>query len=634
MIVVLLALAAAALAVENVRPVISKINRNGRQAEIRVINRLTPDSSRFLFLGGVNTTQTFNSASIQASTFINSGPTTTVISSVGSLTASDFFEIDAGEGGSATVRLNMTQTNTEACVFSVNHGERVTIVVRQGGNAPTFNTQSGSCSVGGGTCTQSTLSQPGTVTVSCTRIADNADSNSLDCNDHPVRFYNFLTPSCTNTRLERLDVAVPTGTELFLTSLVPVGESSANNPVIFNRAQRFALNNVNLWPHGESRFTDVILTDGAADVKQFNTSFLNVVNVAFRINAAESRLNNSFTYVITQGSSLVAKEVVHVQSSLGPQQSQGWIEVPGNQDYTLHLFEGQVTERDIFGDNSVTPIVAGTASSITSGSATVATNTMRIFRITTGSQDGQSAPSVSSVPLNGNNIPFDNTKFIMWNQVFQRQLQFASPSDDCCGILGERISFNGLPLSLTLNRNSDQIKTFDANSANLTCKTIGSPFISSTFAFSQTVTASDSCEVQGVFFNGRVAAKNVTASCGSGSGAGPCIQQVDSLNQINQFGLSEGFNLITLPVRLCACSTPVDTPSCDVCQATKFAEVLDSVASTRAAVLSASATSTSLSNTIKSQVTVLQAQITSTQKSLKKIGKTVDDIEDDLKKKN
>jgi hypothetical protein len=146
------------------------------------------------------------------------------------------------------------------------------------------------------------------------------------------------------------------------------------------------------------------------------------------------------------------------------------------------------------------------------------------------------------------------------------------------------------------------------------------------------VTASDSCEVQGVFINGRIAQKNVTASCGTGSGAGPCIQQVDSINQINQFGLSEGFNLITLPVRLCACATPVETPSCDVCQATKFAEVLDSVASTRAAVLSASATSTSLSNAIKNQITVLQGQITSTQKSLKKVGNTVDDIEDDLKK--
>lgn len=637
MIVLLVALVAAALAAENTRPILSKTSRNGRQAEVRIINRLVANSDRFLFLNGVNTTQKFNSATLQAFSFIGSGAAVSVGDNVNGGSFSDFEKIDSGEAGTATIRLNVTQVSSEACTITVNQGERVTIVVRQGGNDASFSSVSGSCSVGGASCTQTTLQTPGTVTISCSRISDNAaDSSVGDCTDHPVRFYNFLTPSCSNQRLERLDVAVPANTELFLTSTVPTGDSSANSPVTFNRAQRFALNNIPLWSHGESRFTDVILTDGGIDVKQFNTSFINVVNVAFRVNVTESQLDNTFTYVIVRGSTLTANEVVHVQTGFGPQSAQGWIEVPANQPYTLFLFENTVSERDIFGDNSVTPSVSGTASAITNSDAvTLVANTMRIFRIQTAAQNGQATPTVNSVPLNGNDIVADNTKFITWNHVFSRTLQFAAASDECCGIVNAQTQHAGV-FTVTLNRNSESLKVYDAGSGNITCKNIGATFSSQTFTLSQTVTDSDKCEVQGVFINGRIAAKNVTTSCGSFSGTGPCVNQVDAIHQINQFSLSEGFNLITLPVRMCSCAAAVSAPSCDVCEATKFAEMLDSVASTRAAVLSASSTSTALSNSIKSTLTLIQGQISATQKAVKKVGNTVDDIEDavdDLTKK-
>jgi hypothetical protein len=281
MIAILLALVAASLAAENTRPILSKTTRNGRQAEVRIINRLVANGGRFLFLGGVNTTQTFTNTGLQAFSFIGSGAAVSVGSNVAGNSFSDFFKVDAGENGVAIVRLNSTQVSLEACQVTVNQGERVTIVVRQGGTEPSFSSVSGTCSVGGASCTQTTQQSAGTVTISCTSIADDpADSNG-DCSDHPVRFYNFLTPSCSNQRLERLDVVVPANTELFLTSTVPTGDNSASSPVLFNRAQRFALNNIALWPHGESRFTDVVLTDSGFDIKQFNTSFINVVNVAF-----------------------------------------------------------------------------------------------------------------------------------------------------------------------------------------------------------------------------------------------------------------------------------------------------------------------------------------------------------------
>jgi len=631
-----LALASVALA-QNTQPTISTITRNGRQGELRIINRAEAASTAWFFSQNGNSSLLFTNAAVKAVASIGAAPSTTVGGTVAGGSATDFVKVDTGAAGSLNVVIVSPLNDTlPICQFTVADGSRTTVVVRTTLTAGTPTTRTGTCTIAGGSpetssCSQVTVANDAKITFTCATIADTL-ATSRNCNDQPVRFYNFLTETCTNKRLKRTDVTVPTGTSLFLDAALPTGVNSANTAVQFNRNQAFSVDTTPLALDSQSRFTDIVLTGtSSVDKKTFATGFLNLVNVAFRLTgtAPTQALNNTFVVVIVEGNALNAVSTVHIDESLTPNEVAGWIEVRSGVKYTAFVFAAGTTELQIFGDNSLAVPTAATATSLTSFTlaAELATNEMRIFRVTSSTasvaSSGNAEPSVSSVPLNGNTVAA-GTKFVTWNQLFDQSIRLLTTDDSSCTLQTGAVNHNSVFLFTT----TTSVGPFPVHSGAAKCSAIGSPLTGSTISF--THSGGSVCKVQGSFVVGRAVTRNVTQACIEP--ATTCNQGVTGLSKITSGGDSEGFDLVVIPpVSLCSCAAAPAEDECeDVCVADKFTDVLSSVEATRAAVISAGAASTSLQGTIVARLNSFQTNLFSIDKRVKKTDKTIRDIEDDV----
>jgi hypothetical protein len=630
--IAVLALASAAQAALP-QPEITTITRNGRQGELRIINRAVVAPTAWFFSQNGNSSLLFSNAAVKATGTIGSAPAAAIGASVAAGTASDFVKVDTGAGGSLNVVIvSPLNESLPICQFTVADGARTTVVVRTTLTAGTPTTRTGTCNITGGnpeisSCSQVSVANDAKVTFTCTTLSDTL-STARSCSDHRVRFYNFLTESCTNKRLKRTDVTVPAGTSLFLDAALPTGDTSANNAVLFNRQQAFSVDTTPLALDSEGRFTDVILTGASSvDTKTFKTGFLNMVNVAFRLTgtAPSQNLNNTFTVVIVEGNTLSAVNTVHIDESLTANEAAGWIEVRSGVKYTAFVFPASTTELQIFGDNSLAMPTAATASPLKSFELTneLLTNEMRIFRITSSTASvagsGNAEPDASSVPLNGTVAA--GTKFVTWNQLFDRSIRLLTTNDTACRADTASINHNGVFVFTT----TTTVGPFPVHSGDAKCSAL-SPLTGATISFSNSGAAA--CKVQGSFVVGRTVTRNVTQTCIEPSTT--CNAGVTGLSKITSSGDSEGFDLVVIPaVPMCSCAAVPAAPVCeDVCEADKFADVLSSVAATRAAVISAGATTNSLQGTIVSRLNTFQNSLFSIEKRIKKTDKTIRDIED------
>lgn len=609
--------------------------RNGRQGDLRVLNRVVAAPTAWLFSGPVNSTVQLSSASIRLFSTIGTAPQQNALNNVDNTSPSDFVHLDTGAAGTLNIKVVSTlKPDQELCAFTISAGSRATVVVRSEVTQPT-NTLTGTCTIAtlsDSSCSQVVNSGEATVRLSCSLISDTL-TTPRNCDEQPVRFYNFLTPSCANARLQRTDFTAPAGTKLFLNSPLPTGANSANTPVNFNRAQTFRVADTDLTGITSSgRFTDVILTDAAVDIKQYKTAFLNLVNVAFRKSGDVTPVrNNTFTVVITEGSALNAANTVHVRENLPPVESMGWIEVRSGALYTAHIFAGDVTETQIFGDNSIPVPTAATATALTSGSLVnpLADNEMRIFRITSTTASvagtGLAEPLVSNVPLNGNDIKASTTKIVTWNQIFDSTIQLATPSPTACNINPATTAHNAVFLLDT----TGTAGPFSVFQGPLVCNALGAPLTATPLQYNRQASGSQ-CEVQGAFIVGRSVTRAVARTCSEA--ATTCTTPVAGVARVSSVDDVEGFATLVLPVTMCSCqSADEEEDACeDVCIGDQFASVLSSIEATRAAVLSSSASSTSLSNAIKTQITQISGELQQISKRLKSVDKDVGDIESDV----
>jgi hypothetical protein len=609
------------------------VPRNGRQGDLRVVNRVVAAPTAWLFAGSVNTTVQLTSASLRVLSTIGTAPQQVALNTVDNTSPSDFVHLDTGAVGALSIKVVSTlKLDQELCSFTVSAGSRATVVVRSEVTQPT-NTLTGTCTIAtlaNSPCSQVVNSGDASVRLTCSLISDTL-TTSRNCDEQPVRFYNFLTPSCANTHLQRTDFTAPAGTKLFLTSPLPTGANSANTPVNFNRAQTFSVADRAIAIPSSGRFTDVILTDTVVDVKQYSTAFLNLVNVAFRKSADMVPVrNNTFTVVITEGSALTAANTVHVRENLPAVESTGWIEVRSGVSYTAHIFAGDVTELQIFGDNSIPVPTAPTATAITTGTLAnpLADNEMRIFRITTTAASaagtGLAEPLVNNVPLNGNDIKASTTKIITWNQIFDTTIQLAAPSPTACNINPATTAHNAV---FTFETTST-VGPFSVFQGPLVCSALAPPLTATPLQFNRQASGNQ-CEVQGAFIVGRSVTRAVARTCSEA--ATTCTTPVGGVARVSSVDDVEGFATLVLPVTMCSCQAVVEEDDCeDVCVADQFASVLNSIEATRAAVLSSSASSTSLSNAIKTQITQISGELQQISKRLKSVDKDVGDIESDV----
>jgi hypothetical protein len=547
-----------------------------------------------------NSSLLFSNAAVKATGTIGSAPAAAIGASVAAGTASDFVKVDTGAGGSLNVVIvSPVNESLPICQFTVPMARAPPSSSAPRSPPARRPPRTGTCNITGGnpeisSCSQVSVANDAKVTFTCTTLSDTL-TTPRNCDEQPVRFYNFLTPSCANARLQRTDFTAPAGTKLFLNSPLPTGANSANTPVNFNRAQTFRVADTDLTGITSSgRFTDVILTDAAVDIKQYKTAFLNLVNVAFRKSGDVTPVrNNTFTVVITEGSALNAANTVHVRENLPPVESMGWIEVRSGALYTAHIFAGDVTETQIFGDNSIPVPTAATATALTSGSLVnpLADNEMRIFRITSTTASvagtGLAEPLVSNVPLNGNDIKASTTKIVTWNQIFDSTIQLATPSPTACNINPATTAHNAVFLLDT----TGTAGPFSVFQGPLVCNALGAPLTATPLQYNRQASGSQ-CEVQGAFIVGRSVTRAVARTCSEA--ATTCTTPVAGVARVSSVDDVEGFATLVLPVTMCSCqSADEEEDACeDVCIGDQFASVLSSIEATRAAVLSSSASST------------------------------------------
>jgi hypothetical protein len=636
--IALLALASAALA-QNAQPDFTTLTRVGRQGEVRFVNRVAPSAQSWMITQAGNSSLLFTSATFAVNGTLGSAPATVVTSSVASLTASDFIKVDTGLGRLLQVTVVSTlNTSLPICQFTVGAGSRTTVVIRATLTAGSVIPHSGTCTFTDGTastsCSNNGVANNAKIEFQCSTVSDSLGT-SRDCNNQPVRFYNFLTESC-DKRLKRTDVIPPTGTSIFLNDELPSGVTSANSPVTFNRQQKFAFKTTDLPLDSDSRFTDVILTDSAIDVKKFKTGFLNLVNVAFRLTGTAPTLarNNTFTLVIAEGqaTTISAVNVVHIDTAFTPLKVSGWIEVRADVSYTAFLYPADTTEVQIFGDNAVAMPTAGTATAITTvvlqaGMAvlTLAVNEMRIVRVTSSAESvagtGNAVPAISTVPLGGNNLPV-GTKFVTWNQLFDRSISLVATTDTSCTVAATTINHNRVFIQST----TTSVGPFSIFNSAAKCNALGSPLTAT--PLTALAHSGASCKVQGLFVVGHTVARNVTQTCIE---SGPCNVGVTGVSKITGTDNSDGIDFVTIPaVTMCSCTAAPPAVCEDVCEADKFNDVLNSIEATRAAVLSASSSSNSLQGTIRTQLTAVQGTVNTMNTKIRKMDKTLRDVEDDV----
>jgi len=408
--------------------------------------------------------------------------------------------------------------------------------------------------------------------------------------------------------------------------------------VPFSRTDRFMLDNTNLWTNGEARFTDVIATDSLITVTQQNTAFINVLNGAFR--TTSNNINNTFTIVVSQSAnSADGSKAVHIQT-FSPHSATNWIEVNADEQYFVHVFDSTTSETLIF---DTLPPAAPLASSV--AGVTLTSNAMRIFRVGSSATDGNANPQVTSVPLNGNDVQVGDTKFIIWNILFNRPVQLASPTATCCDILTTTpLAFNGGAVTTRRSTSSAPFEVYDASSGAFDCRTLPSSPITNQGLTLTKQFAAPLCEVQGINLAGRFDSTNTSAVCSAGGG--PCFQSGSGLFQVSSTSDIDGFFSFPMPVRMCKCD-PIEIVCPNVtCLSDELNSIKTGIATSQSALTSAGNTNTAdlrtriatvqssvngLSSSTSNDADDILGEVGAVRSDVKKIRKDISSLEDDIK---
>jgi len=601
----------------------NSVSRQGRQAHVRVVNRLSTtgfSTTNFNVNGGAVTGMSDSvDIRVKHGSTLQTGPGSTISTTPGT-SFTTITKIDAS-GTSANLEAHFAftgQTLVVQCSGSVPQAGRSTVLISQTVAQPSFN--AGTCSTMGGTCPAvGTLASKGNVQVSCNIVnTDVLSTGGRSCGTVPVRFFNDRTSGCDEL-IE--DAAVSTGTaKALLSSPINPGRGAFGTFTITpDRTANLKLENVPLFASPSvDRFVDIhVPVSGSVVSQAFQSGFINVANVAHRL--VSGNLANTFKVVILSDSATVAREnVVHVIQSLAPGAAAGWIEVPVDASYHIAVFDTTVTDSQLFGDTTTNPaVVASPPTPLITGSLTVVagtffvgnqlrTNEMAIFRIN-GDINGASL-SVNNVPLNGESITQGATKAIIWNNIIDVGVKFAQPQDDCCNYAFSTrtaaFAFNTGVKSAEIS-SSQSFKVFPGTASDQ-CISLGAQLTSPTIDFS--VPGGSVCEVEGVILHGRNQAFTETVSTGCTTPATTVANKnkIVSLTTAVPAALAvpadTGDITLTFEATMCSCVVPA-TPcaaSLDCAEEAAFAALTAAVAASTTTITSAvSSSTTSIQTTVQ-----------------------------------
>jgi hypothetical protein len=668
--IVLLGIGLAHASLPNV--ITNAINRAGRQAEVRVLNRLDIGSriaANFNVNGNTVTSLTDSvSVNVLHGTIVQQ-----VISPVKDA-ISTFETIDAS-AGSAQLRADFNLgsiTLQLQCTGSVSQSQRVTFLVKSVVNSePIFPS---TCSAVGGTCSAaSTPSTKGSITVSCTAINTADLSLTRTCATVPVRFYNERDASSCPLFVENIDKTVGDEKAFLTAQLVGLSKFETSQDVFdAKRTGNFRLSTTQfVTAVNKDRFVDVFVPKASAPVVQtFATGFINVANLAHRQDA-NAVLTNTFKVVVLSDTNdiTVRKNVVHV-ATVAPASSMGFIEVPAGKPYFVQVFDSTVSDATLFGDTAVsaatvaattplTTLTLGNVGSFFAGGSLQA-GELAIFRIVTnGASVGPTSPA--AVPLNGNSLAQDQTRAIVWNNIETVSVKFAAPAADCCnyGFNTRTAALNNGGVASTLLSGPSDIASFDVfpGTASDKCSLLGSStLIGQANALTFTRATGGSCSADGVILNGRSVQfqkANVIAGCTTPSAATITANKIVAQNTASPLPLltaepSESTNLqLRFTATFCDCASlaPACTvPTCEEqrTQLNQVAAISGQIAASTAAVTAAvtasqnslavvlADTNADVGNTNATLLAAINARTSSLASGITRIEGDVEDVLDDF----
>jgi len=617
--VLLFAAAAFAAGVSQPTPALSVLTRDGRQAEIRFINKITNPGPNVNINGQAGNAFTSQAADVKV--LLGTNPTAlTTFSVAQDTTQTSYTEIDTGNSGSATVTVTFaTSTPVTITCPNAQKNDRTTYIVQQSSfTAPTSITNSGTCSAGGASCTQVTGTNAGSISFQCTILYTDSLTTGRSCSDVPVRFFNSFT-GCPLLFETAESGSGATATKTFLINR-PVPTTFAQVEQ-FDRKVQLQINDVDLFtPTTTARFIDATISSGGAlTTTSYSTAFINVANLAYR--ETTGARDNTFTIVVSQSSSISAlSKVVHFQTNVNVGSFSGWIEVPTGSAYSVHVFDDSVINKvAVFGDNSIAVPTAPTASALASGTTpTLNVNDVRVVRIT---NDATTATLVvNSVPLNTASVAFDATRHVIWNNIVSKSAKLAAPDAQCCNFVtdaGEtddvfthNLVGDANTLSPAATSGSFSVNVY---SSSATCTNLGSPIVPATVQLTDS-TGSSQCADEGVFVFGRAvtfttptctATPNGMGGCNAASLSNPSTEVIASMTGVPTDQSPAGTIFIATTVPFCDCTPPPTacTPSLS-CEEQAQVDLITAAITSSASSVTSTITSAVSSSTTSIQTTV------------------------------
>jgi hypothetical protein len=493
-------------------------SRLGRQAEVRVLNRLDIGSrtAANFFVNGNSVTSLTDAVTVN---ILHGSVVQTQTITPAKDAISAFETIDAGAVATLRADVNLGSVTLQLSCGSVSQSQRVTFLVKSVvTNEPTFPS---TCSAVGGTCSAASVpSSKGSITVTCTSINTADLSSGRSCATVPVRFYNERDSSSCPLFIENIDKTVGDEKSFLTAQQVGLSKFEAGQDVFdATRSGNFRLSTTQFVTAGDkNRFIDVFVPKASApSVQTFATGFISVANLAHRQDGSAT-LTNTFKVVVLSDSNdiTIRKNVIHV-ATVSPASSTGFIEVPAGKPYFVQVFDNTVSDATLFGTTTtsaatVSATIPLTTLTLTAVGPFFASNNlqageMAIFRIvTSGASVGPTSPA--AVPLNGNGLSKDETRAIVWNNIETVSVKFAAPADDCCnyGFSTRTTALSNGGVASTLLNDPSDITSFDVfpGTASDKCSTLGSStLIAQPNALTFTRATGGSCSADGVILTGR-----------------------------------------------------------------------------------------------------------------------------------